>query len=204
MTPRVRTTVRVSRTSNPWTGVGDLNGSRAGSVGDKHSYINQLAHFQQLDVGLRLWVVMRSAAFVLAAALLITPGVHAESVSAPMNVSAQVLARAVVTVDSMPEVEITAADIARGYVDLAQPVQFRVRTNSRSGCLLQVAKTDETFAAVELAFGNTSMTVGQESWIARPYVAGGESVTASVRIRLAPGASLGRHALPLAFSASAL
>jgi hypothetical protein len=197
-------TAAVSTLFDSWTGVVVPNASHLGQNRVKSSKINEFASVQQLDSSLRLGAVMRPAALAIAAVLWIPPAVLAESASARMNVSVQVLARAVVTVDNMPEIEITAADLARGYVDVAQPLQFRVRTNSRAGCLLQVARTDETFSAVELSFGNTNMTVGQESWIARPYVPGGESVTASVRVRLAPGASLGRHPLPLAFSASAL
>ena len=146
---------------------------------------------------------MRTAA-ILALALAITPSLSADSTerSATMQVTAQVVARAVLDVRSQPgEVMITAADLARGYVDVAQPVEVHVRTNSRSGYLLQVSNMSQTFSSVELAFGDTAMNVAQESWVARPYVAGGEFVTAQVRVRLAPDATAGRHPLPVQFSA---
>lgn len=204
VTLRAGMTAAVSTPSDTWTGVGVPDGQGVAHGQAKSSRTKKLETVQQLDSPLRLWAVMRSAALAVAAILVTSPAALAETASARMNVSVQVLARAVVTVDSTPQVEITAADLARGYVDVAQPLQLRVRTNSRSGCLLQVAKTNETFSAVDLSFGNTSMTVGQESWVARPYIPGGELVSASVRLRLAPGATPGRHPLPLAFSASAL
>lgn len=148
-----------------------------------------------------------SAIVALAALTIITPSLAADSTesSATMRVTAQVIGRAVLDVRSQPaEVVVTAEDVARGYVDVAQPVELHVRTNSRSGYLLQVSNTSETFSSVELAFGNTSMSVAHEGWVTRPYIAGGEHVTAKVRVRLAPGATAGRHALPVHLSAIAL
>ena len=198
------TAAAISTLFDSWTGVAVPNAWRRGPDRDKRNEIKYFATVQELDSSLRRWEVMRPAALVLAAVFATAPAVLGESPSARMNVSVQVVARAAVTVDSVPEIEITAADLARGYVDVAQPLQFRVRTNSRAGCLLQVTRLDESFSAVELSFGNTLMTVAHESWIVRPYVPGGESVSASVRVRLAPGAMPGRHPLPLALSASAL
>lgn len=137
--------------------------------------------------------------------VLIASTASADSPNARMNVSVQVMARAVVSVDSQPgDIVVTAADIARGYVDVTEPLRLRVRTNSLRGCLLQVSKTSETFAAVELSFGNVSMSVANQSWIARPHVAGGETVSATIRVRLAAGAEAGRHPLPVEVSAVAL
>ncbi|HET7707841.1 MAG TPA: hypothetical protein VFM36_17275 [Thermoanaerobaculia bacterium] len=120
-----------------------------------------------------------------------------------MNVSVQVIARAIVTVEGQPEVEITALDLERGYVDLPT-VQVRLRTNSPGGSLLQATKTSASFSALELAFGNTTMVIAPESWVRMPYVQGGEVLSVRMRARLAPGASAGRHPLPVQFSASAL
>lgn len=145
---------------------------------------------------------MRVATAIVASLLLAAPAL-ADSSSATMNVSAQVIARAVVTVEGEPVVEVTEADVARGYVEIPA-VRIRVHTNSLNGCLLLASKTDDAFGGVELAFGNTTMSVAHESWVARPYVRGGEIVTVSMRARLAPGAAAGRHLLPVQFSASPL
>ncbi len=149
---------------------------------------------------------MRSLAMVALALTFTLSAAAGDGRSARMQVSAHVLARAVVSVETQPaEVTVTEADIARGYVDVAEPVEVRIRTNSRRGCVLQVANANEAFSAVELEFGNTTMRVAShESWVTRPYVEGGELVRMNVRVRLAPGAAAGRHILPLAISATAL
>ena len=142
---------------------------------------------------------------IRAVLLLIAMPMMAGSQSVQMSVSVTVLARAIVTVDSAPAVEITAADLQRGYIDLAEPVVLRGRTNSRRGYVLQVEKTSEAFNRVELTLPNATMSVSShESWIQRPYVPGGEVVPVTVRLFLSPAASTGTLALPLSFSASAL
>lgn len=147
---------------------------------------------------------MRTVLITLAAALLLLSPVQAVAdTSAQMNVSVRVIARATVTVDAPAEFEVTADDVARGYVEISA-IQLRVRTNSLNGCLLQASKTDEAFSSVEVEFGNTTMNVSQESWVSRPYSKGGEVMSVNVRARLAPGASAGRYALPVEFSASAM
>ena len=147
---------------------------------------------------------MRKTLIAAVMILMVPQFVRAEQKSATMNVSVQVLARAVVDVSLAPSVDVTAADVQRGYVDVAEPLQLRVRTNSRQGYLLQVAKTNEAFSTVELSFGNTTMTVSEESWVARPQIDGGELVNAQMRVRLAPGAAVGRHPLPVQVSATPL
>lgn len=146
---------------------------------------------------------MRTTALVLVAALLV-PAAFAGDDSASMTVSARVIARAVVDVNSQPDVVVTEADLARGYVDVNEPLAVRIRTNSRNGYLLQVANTSDAFESIELAFGTTSMNVADESWVARPYVPGGEIVNAQVRVRLSPFATAGRHPLPVQVTASPL
>ena len=147
---------------------------------------------------------MRKTLIAAVLILMVPQFVRAEQSSATMNVSVQVLARAIVNVSSAPSIEVTEADVQRGYIDVAEPLQLHVRTNSRQGYLLQVAKTNESFSTVELSFGNTTMTVSEESWVARPQVSGGELVSAHMRVRLAPGAIAGRHPLPVQVSATPL
>jgi hypothetical protein len=122
-----------------------------------------------------------------------------------MQVSAQVVARAVVTVDSQPAaVDVTEADLARGYVDVETPLQLVGKTNSRRGYLLQVNKAGEAFGAVALSFADTVMNIAQESWVARPYVPGGELLTVRVRLMLNATTQPGRYLLPIAVSATPL
>ncbi len=147
----------------------------------------------------------RTAALVIGLALLPAAPLTADSSSAPMTVSVTVIGRAIVTADNQPLVEITAADVKRGYIDLTSPVLLHGRTNSRRGYMLQVEKTSEEFSAIELSFAGATMSLSShDSWIQRPYVAGGEILQVTARLFLSPAATVGTHALPLAFSASAL
>jgi hypothetical protein len=148
----------------------------------------------------------RIAAILLATLAIGTLPVRADSLSANMNVSVQVIARAIVTVDSQPSaVTITADDIARGYVDVPAPIVVRVRTNSRQGYLLQVENQSETFSSIELSTTTIAMNVGtHETWIQRPYVAGGDVLPMRARLHLASAATIGSFSLPIAFSASPL
>lgn len=143
---------------------------------------------------------------LLVASVFAVAPLRAESVSATMQVSAQVIARAIVSVESEPAaIDVTADDIARGYVDVSEPIQVRVRTNSRSGYVLQVTNVSDTFSGAELTSANMDVRVGNaESWIQRPYIAGGDVIPMRARLRLASNATPGRVSMPIAFSASPL
>jgi hypothetical protein len=147
----------------------------------------------------------RNIATLVAFSLLLATPSFAESNSATMSVSAQVIARAVVSVDATPsQIEVTTADIDRGYVDVAAPIVVHVRTNSRRGYLLQANNMSESFSRVELSDSTSSMNVTSESWIQRPYVAGGDVMPLHARLHLAKGVTPGSHAMPVAFSATPL
>lgn len=143
---------------------------------------------------------------VAAVGLLPSLSVSASSVSAQMTVSVKVIARAVMSIDNEPtDVLVTEADVARGYVDLTVPMTINVRTNSRSGYLLQVSPVGGAFAAVDLNFDNSSIHVStEEGMIVRPYRAGGDTLSVNARLTLAPGTAPGRHATPFGISASPL
>lgn len=138
--------------------------------------------------------------------LLSTSAIYAESASAPMMVSVQVIARAIVTIESQPgDVVITPADIARGYVDVSEPIVVRVRTNSRQGYSLHIAKSSEAFSAVELSVRETVVRIAEGgSALARPYVPGGDVIPVHARLLLAANATAGRQSLPVSFDASPL
>lgn len=140
---------------------------------------------------------------IIASVLLLTAPLHAGSVSVPMRVSVQVVARAIVNVDAQQTVTVTQSDLDRGYVEVR--TTLRAKTNSRRGYLLQVEKTSDDFRSIAVELPNASINIAShESWIERPYVPGGEVVPLRARLYLAPGARVGQHALPLAFSATPL
>ena len=193
-----------SHPAGNWTHVWSGYARRPSPDSAKRSRFKCFGIVRELDSGLRNGSGMRTVLPTLAAVLLLLSSLPAVAdTSAQMNVSVRVIARAIVTIDGQPEVEITPLDVERGYVDVPA-VQVRLRSNSLSGSLLQATKTSEAFSTLELAFGNTVMVIAPESWVRMPYVKGGEVLSVRMRARLAPGASAGRHPLPVQFSASAL
>lgn len=129
----------------------------------------------------------------------------ADSVSRPMNISVQVIARAVVALESGPSViEITAADIKRGYAELPGPIVVRVRTNSRNGCVIEFGHTDTSFDSIELVRSEGMANEEGKGTITRSYVPGGESVAVQARIWLRPDIQVGNYPLSLELSARAL
>ncbi len=151
---------------------------------------------------------MRSLLRVVAATALMLTGAtaFAGSVSAPMTVSVNVIARAVLTVESQPAaVEVTKADLERGYVDLSTPMIVLAKTNSRAGYLLEADGRSAGFTSVELSFGDSKMDVADsETWISRPYVKGGEVLSIHVRVHLTPGMEPGSYPLGIALTARPL
>ena len=204
-------TARAPKPFNFRTGVSASNSASLCAFEDKSLCARNLARVAKLDALLRWTVRMNmlrqiaSLLLLVASVFVVTP-LRAESVSATMQVSAQVIARAVVSVESEPAaIDVTADDIARGYVDVSEPIQVRVRTNSRSCYMLQVTNVSETFSGAELTAGDMDVRVGNaESWIQRPYIAGGDVIPMRARLRLSSNATPGRVSMPIAFSASPL
>lgn len=140
----------------------------------------------------------------LVAALVVSP-IQAAS-SAQMRVSVQVVARTILTVDSQPAtVEVSPADLARGYVEIPAAVAFRVRSNARNGFSVQFQPVSAPFSRAELSWGTTTVAVGTDSsWVAQPYQQGTVATTMNVRLAVAPGTNPGTYAWPVVFGAHSL
>ena len=148
----------------------------------------------------------KTAAFLLAIALTSAPLFAGGSKSASLTVSVEVIARTILAVDSQPgSVEITAADVVRGYLDLPQSVMFHVRSNAAAGYTVQFQPLEGPFSRAEINWGNSIATVGSDgAWLSQPYRQGTTSGTLSVRLTLAPGTQPGSYAWPVRFDAGSL
>ena len=74
------------------------------------------------------------------ALLMVAPVAAVASDQAKLTVSATVLKHASLKVLAQPtSVVVTAADIARGYVDVAAPAQIAIKSNSPLGYMLEFA-----------------------------------------------------------------
>jgi hypothetical protein len=144
-------------------------------------------------------------AIVVAALSLGAVDAKAESASATLGVSVRVVANAAVVMESAPSgVTVTEADIARGYVDLAAPIEVRVRSNS-SRYLLTVTALNDVFGPATFQWDGGSMrVVAGEAWATRPSVQGGDALALTGRLALRADMQPGTYELPFAISASAL
>ena len=144
---------------------------------------------------------------LLALTAIATPS-FAASNSAQMNVTVQVIARTILTIDAQPTtVDVTADDIGRGYVDVPQAVAFRVRSNSREGYTLTFQPVGFPFSAAEVRWGAQSAVVEGGDWLSslsHPYQQGGSSGNLTVRLRLSAGVEPGSYAWPLQVAANSL
>jgi len=147
----------------------------------------------------------RITASLLLTVVLIAPA-YAASTSALLSVSVQVVARTILTVDSQPaNIEITAADVARGYVDLPQAMAFRVRSNAINGYAVQFDPMSYPFSSADINWGNTTATVGTDgTWLTRRYQQGTTAGSLSVRLTLSPSAAPGSYTWPVRVAANSL
>jgi hypothetical protein len=140
---------------------------------------------------------MRSGWLLLAlVAVACTGTARAESTSATLQVSAVVLPHVRLQQDSAP-VDITAADVQRGYRDVAR--HYAVVTNELERVLLQLNprlgitdRVDITGLLAPLQMTDSSLEVGQP--LAREF-------TLIYRLWLNAGARPGSYALPVQVAA---
>ena len=134
------------------------------------------------------------------------PNAYANSTSATMNVSVQVIARTIVTVGQQPAaIDVTARDIQRGYIDLPAAVAFQVRSNARNGYVLQFEPVAGPFSRAQVKWDNSTATVGADgTWITRSSQPGIATGVLDVRLVLAADAEPGSYAWPIRFDANSL
>lgn len=149
---------------------------------------------------------MRNALLALATIAACTVSAAASaSESAQMRVSVHVVARAVLTIEQQPSsIEVTAADVARGYVQLDRVVSFKVRSNARNGYMMRFEQTSADFTKAIVSWSSNLVTVsGEGAWLRQTAVLTTLSDVLSVRLLLAAGTTPGTYSFPLVISAEA-
>lgn len=138
---------------------------------------------------------------LLLCAALPVQGSWAADVRTSIPVSATVVAHAgIMALEGAAPVTITAADLARGYVDVDR--RYRLRSNSSRGLLLQLyprvglaRRIDVSGLPSSLAIGDTNVEV------LRPA---NEELQLRFRLWLEPLAAPGEYPLPLHLAATAI
>ena len=146
----------------------------------------------------------RSFASCALLALVAGTAVHAETRQAQFQVLVTVAPRiTLAAVEEPVRLDITPADISRGYVDVS--ARYRVESNSRRGWLLQLRPRAGLADRVEVQGFAYPVIVGDDGVeIYRAPAASGEEFVLDYRVVLDPGARPGRYAPPLHLSAALL
>jgi len=126
--------------------------------------------------------------------------------SAEMAVSVTVMARTLIDTESSPQqLEVSAADVARGYVEVQGATQLVVTNTNRHGYLLSVWPQVQVFSTVMVRNGDSQAELGAD---------GGEiferrwgqmlSLELDFRFMLAPGVKPGIYPWPVRLQVSPL
>lgn len=164
------------------------------------------ANWGQVEGGLVLQRNLVAYALFLAASLApvlaITPSAEAAQSNAVMAVSVRVTASARLQSDYQPtRLNIDAADVARGYVDIAAASRFLVSTNSRSGYLVEFRSVGNLFESVQVhGLGNPILLGADGGVIVQRGRPSGLSHELSYRFALHPDTQVGNYPWPLSLS----
>jgi len=148
----------------------------------------------------RRLVAVAFSGMALSAAL---PAPVAAADTASVRIVASVLSRSSVESQDLPsEVTISAQDIARGYVDIADPVEIGTRSNRPGGVMLAFTANSPHIASIDIMqSAGTSGTGSGMIFIAQKESGlRKQTVRLKLRLKLAPEASPGRISFPVAVS----
>jgi hypothetical protein len=155
----------------------------------------------------RLITYALTVALGLAPIAAIVPPADAAQNKAALQVSVTVIANAKMqTSYQAAQLTITAADVARGYVEVPAASRFSVRTNSRTGYLMEFHPVANLFEAVHVGGLGNPVQLGAEggSIVQRGPLASNLTHELSFRFSLRPGALPGVYPWPLQMSVRAL
>jgi hypothetical protein len=151
---------------------------------------------------------LRSATALTLAAALAAVGGAGAPLAAPtartsFGVGAVVLAHAGIAQQALPEaLELSAEDVARGFVDRPAAVRLSIVNTSAAGFALEVLPVSPVISGVEVggAGAQAAFDAGGGSIIARGIRGRAIELSLGFRFQLAPGLAPGRYPWPLAFN----
>ncbi len=124
----------------------------------------------------------------------------AKDVHSEFSVTATVRAVANIELQSVPaDLKISAADLRRGFVDVAQPTQVIVRSNSQSGFALEVLTVTPLLSSMMIQGLNSDLSLGAEGGTIVQRWQQPQAIKLSLKFRfvLAPGLIPGDYPWPL-------
>ena len=142
---------------------------------------------------------MNAARIALIVAASVTAA-GARDVHSDFSVSVIVRAVANIEIQSAPSgLDISAADLRRGYVDVMQPTQFTVRSNSPNGFALEVLTVAPVLSSMIVEGLNSDLALGAEGGTIVQRWQKPQAVNLSLKFRfaLAPGLTAGNYPWPV-------
>jgi hypothetical protein len=140
---------------------------------------------------------------VLRAALVIGGGIaaaNAHDARTSISVTATVNAVARLEVASVPTaLDITAADVRRGFIDVLEPTNLVVRSNSPAGFTLDVIPMLPMVSSMVISgLGSDQVVEGEGGALIQRWQKGGTAnLSLKFRFILVPGLSPGRYPWPM-------
>lgn len=116
------------------------------------------------------------------------------------SVSAVVRAVADLELQSAPaNLQISAADLRRGFIDVAQPTQLKVRSNSQSGFALDVMTMAPMLSSMTIEGFNSDTSLGPEGGTIVQRWQKPQAVALSLKFHFAlvPGLQAGNYPWPV-------
>jgi hypothetical protein len=124
----------------------------------------------------------------------------AKEVHTDLSVTATVRAVANIDLQSTPAaLEISASDVRRGYIDVPQPAQLIVRSNSPNGFSLDVLTVAPIFSAMVIQGLDSNLELGADGGSVVQRWQRPQAINLSLRFRfaLAPGVTPGIYPWPV-------
>jgi hypothetical protein len=133
----------------------------------------------------------------------------AGSSGAKLTVSATILKHASLNVLAQPSsVVVTAADIARGYVDAAAPSQVAIKSNTSGGYLLEFANQGDFMRQILVRGLTTDVQLSPSGGVVMQASAGSgmtrSTLSLGFRFMLAEAAQAGTYSWPMRLSVTPL
>jgi hypothetical protein len=124
----------------------------------------------------------------------------AREVHSDLSVSVIVRAVANIELQSAPTgLDISAADLRRGYIDVAQPTRFMVHSNSPNGYALEFLTVAPVLSSMIVEGLNSDLALGSDGGtiVQRWQKPQAVNVSLKFRFELAPGLSIGTYPWPV-------
>jgi hypothetical protein len=154
-----------------------------------NEYLGRSSHNHGLNAARVVLIVAASIA-----------GAGAKDVRTEFAVTATVRAIANIELQSAPaDLQISAADLQRGFVEVAQPTQLIVRSNSQSGFALEVLTVAPMLSSMTITGLDSDLSLGADGGTIVQRWRQAQAVKLSLKFRfaLAPGLKAGDYPWPV-------